>query len=287
MKRKILVGLSLVAITIASLQAACNSDISLGDKKIITSATDFADNELVTRSYVAKMIETHMKEIGNTVEITNSDGDVEESFGVIYYNGRAWLDRNLGATAVATSWDDNRTEVLGDLYQWGRPRGEHSKRDSAVFNECAGLQETDNTHYFFKPTDDGLDWLSKETGNCNAGLKRFSLWQSAKDPYEDITDQHNVCPKGWSVPTLDDFRSLDIENAEDAFNKIKLVAAGYRSPFNGNIGGLTRMYYWTSTVSKINAQYHPYVLRVEAEYSKILPERRYWGFSVRCVKHLK
>jgi hypothetical protein len=37
--------------------------------------------------------------------------------------GRVWLDRNLGATQVATSFDDSA--AYGDLYQWGRAKDGH------------------------------------------------------------------------------------------------------------------------------------------------------------------
>jgi hypothetical protein len=37
-----------------------------------------------------------------------------------------WLDRNLGATQVATSFDDSA--AYGDLYQWGRAKDGHEDR---------------------------------------------------------------------------------------------------------------------------------------------------------------
>jgi hypothetical protein len=40
--------------------------------------------------------------------------------------GRVWLDRNLGATQVATSFDDSA--AYGDLYQWGRAKDGHEDR---------------------------------------------------------------------------------------------------------------------------------------------------------------
>lgn len=43
---------------------------------------------------------------------------------------RVWLDRNLGATQVATSPTDSL--AYGDLYQWGRLRDGHEKRNSGT-----------------------------------------------------------------------------------------------------------------------------------------------------------
>jgi hypothetical protein len=44
--------------------------------------------------------------------------------------GQVWMDRNLGASQVATSSTDPAS--YGDLYQWGRPADGHQKRKSAT-----------------------------------------------------------------------------------------------------------------------------------------------------------
>ena len=45
---------------------------------------------------------------------------------------RVWMDRNLGASQVATSSDD--ILAYGDLYQWGRLTDGHEKRGSGTQN---------------------------------------------------------------------------------------------------------------------------------------------------------
>ena len=45
-------------------------------------------------------------------------------------DGRIWLDRNLGATQVATAYND--TASYGHLYQWGRYADGHQIRTSSV-----------------------------------------------------------------------------------------------------------------------------------------------------------
>lgn len=54
------------------------------------------------------------------------------TYGVIASpsTGRLWLDRNLGATQVATSSTD--TASYGDCYQWGRATDGHEKRGSTT-----------------------------------------------------------------------------------------------------------------------------------------------------------
>jgi hypothetical protein len=45
---------------------------------------------------------------------------VTETYGIITspVTGRKWLDRNLGATRVATAFNDR--QAYGHLFQWGR-----------------------------------------------------------------------------------------------------------------------------------------------------------------------
>lgn len=49
---------------------------------------------------------------------------------VVGAGGATWMDRNLGATQVATSSSD--TDAYGDLYQWGRFTDGHQCIDSDV-----------------------------------------------------------------------------------------------------------------------------------------------------------
>ena len=52
---------------------------------------------------------------------SGSDTDMTTS------TGKTWMDRNLGATQVATSSAD--TASYGDLYQWGRAADGHEKKN--------------------------------------------------------------------------------------------------------------------------------------------------------------
>ncbi|MDO5968527.1 hypothetical protein Q4Q35_01790, partial [Flavivirga aquimarina] len=44
--------------------------------------------------------------------------------------GKIWMDRNLGASQVATSSND--ADAYGDLYQWGRAADGHESRTSST-----------------------------------------------------------------------------------------------------------------------------------------------------------
>ena len=93
-----------------------------------------------------------------------------EHSGLIYgfvYNTttkKIWLDRNLGATQVATSLDDSA--AYGDLYQWGRPFDGHQSRislnhDGDTLGKPSTEYETGTWDSKFITTSVSLrDWLS-------------------------------------------------------------------------------------------------------------------------------
>lgn len=58
--------------------------------------------------------------------------------------GRVWLDRNLGASQVCTSLDDEA--CYGDYYQWGRAADGHEKFDSPTGSERFSTLSTTNNN---------------------------------------------------------------------------------------------------------------------------------------------
>jgi hypothetical protein len=82
--------------------------------------------------------------------------------------GRVWLDRNLGASQVATAFDDS--DAYGDLYQWGRLTDGHEKRTSSV---TLTLSTTDVPGHddFIASSVSPYDWRSPQNDK---------LWQSVK-----------------------------------------------------------------------------------------------------------
>jgi hypothetical protein len=54
----------------------------------------------------------------------------QQTVNTVVSAGQIWMDRNLGASRVATSSTDS--EAYGDLYQWGRGTDGHEKRDSGT-----------------------------------------------------------------------------------------------------------------------------------------------------------
>ena len=182
--------------------------------------------------------------------------------------GKTWMDRNLGASRVATSSTD--TYSYGDLYQWGRFADGHQCRDS---DQTSELSSTDNPGHgdFIATNSFGIhDWRTPKNDN---------LWQG-------VNGINNPCPKGYRLPTeaewQDELKSWGSTNATGAFNSpLKLPKAGYRDYNLGNFGGSDQVgNYWSSTVQSTNSYY----LYFNDNNANLNQGYRAQGYSVRCIK---
>jgi trimeric autotransporter adhesin len=181
--------------------------------------------------------------------------------------GRIWLDKNLGASQVATSSNDAAS--YGDSYQWGRAADGHQIRTSGTTSTLSSTDLPGNANFILAPTSPN-DWRSPQNNN---------LWQG-------VSGVNNPCPAGFRIPTdseLDAERaSWTSQDAAGAFaSPLKLPLAGYRdftsgSFFNVGTGGR----YWSSTVSSTTSRYLTF-----SSYAMITSSgSRAIGFSVRCIK---
>jgi uncharacterized protein (TIGR02145 family) len=182
--------------------------------------------------------------------------------------GKTWMDRNLGASRVAT--DSTDALAYGDLYQWGRFADGHQCRDSDQISE---LSSTDNPGHgdFIATNSFGIhDWRTPKNDN---------LWQG-------VNGINNPCPKGYRLPTeaewQDELKSWGSTNATGAFNSpLKLPKAGYRDYNLGNFGGSDQVgNYWSSTVQSTNSYY----LYFNDNNANLNQGYRAQGYSVRCIK---
>jgi len=138
--------------------------------------------------------------------------------------GRIWMDRNLGASQVATSSTD--AAAYGDIYQWGRAADGHQLRTSAT---TTILSTTDTPgHGDFITSDNWTaspyDWRVTQNGN---------LWHG-------VSDINNPCPAGFRLPTDTELNaereSWSSQDSAGAFNSpLKLVTAGYRDHSDGTL----------------------------------------------------
>ncbi len=180
--------------------------------------------------------------------------------------GRLWMDRNLGATRVALSLDDE--EAYGYLYQWGRATEGHEKRNSNTSNDVATTSAPNG----------GNSW----DGLFIAGLHNWltppddSLWQGT----EGI---NNPCPSGFRLPTHSEWANEHLGNTDNAFDKLKLPIGGDRT-ISGHINSPgNRGVYWSSTEAD-NSQISCLFMTGSGYLSTELRWDRGQGVNVRCIK---
>ena len=188
--------------------------------------------------------------------------------------GRYWMDRNLGASQVATSSTDENS--YGDLYQWGRGADGHQCRESLTTTTLSSTDQPENG-LFILTTSGPNDWRTPQNNN---------LWQG-------VDGVNNPCPTGYRIPTqaeFDDERSTwDSQNYIGAFGSVlKLTQGGTRNevPFYvGNSGG-----YWSSSVVNGNGgasglNFGSYSSDPSESGAGYELNSRVSGASIRCIKN--
>jgi uncharacterized protein (TIGR02145 family) len=159
--------------------------------------------------------------------------------------GRIWMDRNLGASGVATSPTDAAS--YGGYYQWGR-----------------------STTAFTPVQDFPYDWSVPQNDNYWQGVNGLNNPCPAgfRVPTESEWEEERA---SWSS-----------NDAAGAFaSPLKLSLAGARFYSIGsllNVG--TNGYYWSSTISSTNSRYLPF----NSSNANMSSDYRANGVSVRCLK---
>ena len=193
----------------------------------------------------------------------------EWEWGTVYNSttGETWIDRNLGASQVATSSTDS--DAYGDLYQWGRLSDGHESRTSGT---TSTLSSTDVPGHddFITSGSSPNDWRDPQNDN---------LWQG-------VSGTNNPCPDGYRLPTEAEWNAeIDSWISEDdagAFASVlKLPVAGRRDGGDGSLySGGSYGYYWSSTVSSTPSRY----LAFTSSNASMSTHDRARGLSVRCLK---
>ena len=181
--------------------------------------------------------------------------------------GRIWMDRNLGATQVATSSTD--VASYGDLYQWGRRADGHQCRTSPTTATLSSVDQPAHGN-FITINSGNYDWRSPQNAN---------LWQG-------VNGVNNPCPSGYRIPTETEINaerlSWSQNNSSGAFaSPLKLPMASYRYHSNGslyNVGAGGD--YWSSTVSGPYSRY----LHFSSSAADMNVHYRANGLTVRCLK---
>jgi hypothetical protein len=193
--------------------------------------------------------------------------------------GRIWLDRNLGASRVATSSTD--ALAYGDYFQWGRPADGHQTKyltnnNSSGFTNTKSSSSVPSTDLWIVPTDASNDWLATPDN---------SLWAGANPAT-------NPCPVGFRIPTESEWEAERItwvsNNAAGAFaSSLKLTRPGMLTGFGS--GGATYtakdnfgQYLTQSANTNGGARY----FGIEGGNAWFDQNYYKWhGMSVRCIKN--
>ena len=180
--------------------------------------------------------------------------------------GRTWMDRNLGASQVATAVDDEL--AYGDLYQWGRFSDGHQCRDSETTDILSNSPQPDHGDFIIVNNTPN-DWLSPQNDN---------LWQG-------VNGVNNPCPEGFRIPTNSELEqerlSWDNNDRNGAFNSpLKFTAAGTRNSSDIFVTVNTWGYYSSSDVTGTSNN----VLGITPDNAYVTFGFRGAGRSVRCIK---
>ena len=181
--------------------------------------------------------------------------------------GRIWMDRNLGATQVATISSD--ASSYGDLYQWGRRADGHQCRTSPTTATLSSIDQPAHGN-FITINSGNYDWRSPQNAN---------LWQG-------VNGVNNPCPSGYRIPTDSELEAERLSwgqnTSSGAFaSPLKLPVAGYRFSNSGSFGTVGAYgLYWSSTVSGTGSR----SLYFDSSNASMGDSYRAAGFSVRCLK---
>ncbi len=197
--------------------------------------------------------------------------------------GKIWMDRNVGASEVATS--NTSYYAYGGLFQWGRSADGHqavvwTSGTSGILNTLSSITSSSDTpghNNFIRNKNYPFDWRVPQNHN---------LWQG-------VNGTNNPCPSGFRVPTKAEWEtemaSWSSQDATGAFNSpLKLPMPGSRNSVSGSFSSTGSMgSYWTSTVvsgsGPINAEFVEAV-SFNSNSASIVHSTRASGLSVRCIK---
>lgn len=203
----------------------------------------------------------------------------DEDMDIVSATGKIWMNKNLGATQVATSSTDHL--AYGSLFQWGRSADGHETINWTSSTTTDGTEQARETITLSPSDTPGHDDFITSSGNWRS-TPNANLWQG-------VSGTNNPCPSGYRIPTNAEWNAERLafatNNAAGAFASLKLPLPGIRLNSNGAMSsnGSLGLYWASDYVNGINlAQRFTITSSSASSGSSSVPA---FGMSVRCIKN--
>ena len=239
------------------------------------------------------------------IEVVNGEGETVT---------QTWLDRNLGASQVATAYNDYL--AYGSSFQWSRKADGHeqvnwtsskyaNKRNYGTTEDLATDRENAGSAYILTKGTSVSDWAadadSDTDGLWGGGHQHGGIDPGFVAPLDDVLQENNPCPAGYRIPSSDELyflvgTLLDTEltpnktfEVSDALNiladsDLHITAAGYGN--NATCGLMaeagTSVRLWCNTTATETTKARCVIVRENV--ISTVPDSRARGYSVRCIR---
>lgn len=195
---------------------------------------------------------------------TLTDTRDNNSYTIVKYGGRCWMQSNLRLVNKTISSADSDMTSGSFTVPASNISGFISSDQYQPKAYYAG-DTTKGAHYNWYTATAGAGTSSVTSGDVNT----------------------SICPKGWTLPTNTEYSNMlsteGITNSTAGSTKLRgspynFVYTGYVN--NGSVDGTDRGYYWSRTAYSAGHAYRLYFYSNNAGMSNYY---RYDGFAVRCV----